>query len=86
MARFSEYLDTASLPGEVYSAGLGDSNLLPQDKLTYMNNKRFKFKPGSDAGEYFQQFLALQNNPEAAIMAGIQLPKGFTDPMSGFSR
>ena len=86
MARFSEYLDTASLPGEVYSAGLGDSNLLPQDKLTYMNNKRFKFKPGSDAGEYFQQFLALQNNPEAALMSNIQLPKGFTDPMSGFSR
>jgi hypothetical protein len=51
-----------------------------------MANKKFKFKPGSDAGEYFQQFLALQNNPETALMAGIQLPKGFTDAMSGFNR
>jgi hypothetical protein len=86
MPRFNEYLDTAYLPGEVYSTGLNDSNLSPQDKLTYMSNKRFKFKPGSDAGEYFQQFLALQNNPEGALMAGIQLPKGFTDAMSGFGR
>ena len=86
MARFSDYLDTAYLPGEVYSAGLSDSSLLPQDKMTYMTNKKFKFKPGSDAGEYFQQYLALQNNPDAALMAGIQLPKGFTDAASGFGR
>jgi hypothetical protein len=86
MASFSDYLDTAYLPGQVYSAGLSDSTASPQDKMTYMANKKFKFKPGSDAGEYFQQFLALQNNPETALMAGIQLPKGFTDAMSGFSR
>jgi hypothetical protein len=86
MARFSDYLDTAYLPGQVYSAGLGDSGLLPQGKMAYMANKKFKFKPGSDAGEYFQQFLALQNNPEGALMSGIQLPKGFTDAMSGFGR
>ena len=86
MASFSDYLDTAYLPGQVYSAGLSDSTASPQDKITYMANKKFKFKPGSDAGEYFQQFLALQNNPETALMAGIQLPKGFTDAASGFGR
>jgi hypothetical protein len=67
MASFSDYLDTAYLPGQVYSAGLSDSTASPQDKMTYMTNKKFKFKPGSDAGEYFQQFLALQNNPEDSI-------------------
>ena len=51
-----------------------------------MTNKRFKFKPNSDAGDSFQRFLALQNNPEALLMSGIQLPKGFTDAMSGFGR
>jgi hypothetical protein len=84
MARFSEYLDADYLPGEVYSVGLSDSGLLPQEKMRYMANKKFKFQPKSDAGEYFQQFLALQSNPETALMSGIQLPKGFTDAMSGF--
>ena len=86
MARFSEYVDSDYLPGDVYSIGLSDSGLLPQEKMTYMTNKRFKFKPNSDAGDSFQRFLALQNNPEALLMSGIQLPKGFTDAMSGFGR
>jgi hypothetical protein len=70
MARYLDYADTY-LPGEIYSAGLEDYQLLPQAKLAYRTKKKFKFNPSSDtrppvpdAGESFQAFLALQNNPE----------------------
>jgi len=70
MARYLDYGDTY-LPGQVYSAGLEDYQLLPQAKLDYRTRKRFKFIPVSDtrmpmpdAGESFQAFLALQDNPQ----------------------
>jgi hypothetical protein len=47
MARFSEYVDSNYLPGEIRSAGLSDYQLSPQDKTEYMAKKLFKFQPGS---------------------------------------
>jgi hypothetical protein len=58
MARFSEYVDSNYLPGEIRSAGLSDYQLSPQDKTEYMAKKLFKFQPGKDeGGEMFQRFL-----------------------------
>lgn len=75
MARFSEYVDSESsyLPGEVYSAGLSEYNLMPQSKIDYMKAKQFKFKP-KDRGDEFQRFLALQSNPSALFSSTVQLP------------
>lgn len=72
MARFSEYLDSSYLPGEVYSAGLDDYRAYPQLKTAYLAKKKFKFQPSEDEGEYFQRFLAMQNDPE--IMAKLSMP------------
>jgi hypothetical protein len=45
MARFSEYVDSNYLPGEIRSAGLSDYRLSPQAKTEYMAKKLFKFQP-----------------------------------------
>lgn len=76
MARFSEYVDASYLPGEVYTAGLGEYRDRPQEIAEYVANKRFKFTPDND-GSYFQTFLALQNNPEALFESKMRLPKNF---------
>ncbi len=73
MARFSEYVTSSYLPGEVYSAGLSDYVLNPQYKTAYMAKKRFKFSP-EDNGDYFQQFLALQQNPDSLGSALMPMP------------
>lgn len=68
MARFSEYVDSAYLPGEIRSSGLSDYQLYPQLRSDYMEKKLWKFQPKEDnTGDLFQQFLALQNNPEALM-------------------
>jgi hypothetical protein len=81
MARYLDYADTY-LPGETYSAGLEDYQLLPQARLDYRNKKKFKFTPSSDnrppvpdAGESFQAFLALQNNPERLFVGTARMPQ-----------
>ena len=71
MARYSDYMDSY-LPGEIYSSGL--EGILPQQKVDYMRDKRFKFKPRENNGDYFQTFLALQNNPEALFKSTMDLP------------
>jgi hypothetical protein len=38
-----------------------------------MRDKRFKFKPRENSGDYFQTFLALQNNPEALFKSTMDL-------------
>jgi hypothetical protein len=76
MARYLDYVDSY-LPGEAYSAGLEDYQLLPQAKLNYRNKKKFKFNPSTDvrdAGESFQTFLALQENPERLFTATAKMP------------
>lgn len=77
MARFSEYLDTKYLPGEVYGAGLSEYRDRPQEVVDYLAAKKFKFTPDTDDGTYFQTFLALQNNPEALFESKLQVPKNF---------
>jgi hypothetical protein len=81
MARYLDYADTY-LPGEAYSAGLEDYQLLPQAKLDYRTKKKFKFNPSSDTrppvpdvGESFQAFLALQNNPERLFVGTARMPQ-----------
>ena len=75
MARFSGYVDSDYLPGEIRSAGLSDYQLSPQDKTEYMTKKLFKFQPGKDAtGDLFQRFLALQSNPEALFTDTARMP------------
>jgi hypothetical protein len=84
MARFSEYIDTEYLPGEVYSSGLGAYSQDPQGKTSYIAGKRFKFKPEKDDGTYFQQFLALQNNPQLLGQQAFGSSPGFFNTMSMF--
>lgn len=84
MARFSEYIDTEYLPGEIYSAGLSEYLKEPQKKSAYIAEKRFKFKPEKDDGTYFQQFLALQNNPELLGQQAFGSSPGFFNAMSMF--
>ena len=43
MARFSEYVDSAYLPGEIRSSGLSDYQLYPQLRSDYMEKKLWKF-------------------------------------------
>lgn len=75
MARFSEYVDSDYLPGEIRSAGLSDYQLFPQDKTEYIAKKLFKFQPNKDAtGDLFQRFLALQKDPEVLFKASTPMP------------
>lgn len=73
MARFSDYVGADYLPGEIYSAGLDEYQQEPQLKQAYMANKRFKFKPGENI-DLFQNFLALQSNPELLFERSVKLP------------
>jgi len=81
MARFSEYVDKSYLPGEIYSAGLSEYRSDPQVIVDYLSKKKFKFSPKDD-GTYFQQFLALQNNPEALFQSKVELPQRFREFMA----
>ena len=86
MARFAEYADSGYLPGEVYSAGLSGYGLKPQEQVEYIAKKRFKFKPKEYSGEYFQQFLALQNNPQLLGQQAFGSSPGFFNTMSMFGQ
>ena len=86
MARFAEYADSGYLPGEVYSAGLSGYGLKPQEQVEYIAKKRFKFKQKEDSGEYFQQFLALQNNPQLLGQQAFGSSPGFFNTMSMFGQ
>lgn len=85
MARYSDYLSTEYLPGEVYSAGLDEyrSSYSPQDIREYITNKKFKFKSAEEEpGSYFEKFLNLQANPNSLISSKVKLPQGFTNFMA----
>jgi len=84
MARYAEYADSDYLPGEVYSAGLSGYGLKPQEQVEYIAKKRFKLTPKEDSGEYFQQFLALQNNPQLLGQQAFGSSPGFFNSMSMF--
>ena len=85
MARFSDYLETDYLPGEVRRSSYGDAS--PFSALAYELSKRFKFKPQSDvAGKYMSEFAALSDNPNYLINSSIQLPADFTGMMSFLSQ
>jgi hypothetical protein len=86
MARFSNYLDEGYLPGEVYASSLGASAFNPQSRLQYAKEKSFKFKPKTDSGEYFQQFLALQNNPQLLGQQAFGSSPEFFNAMSMFGQ
>lgn len=88
MAKFSDYVDSSYLPGEVYTSGLGLSDHLqkdPQNIIDYLTKAKFKFdgdesqdslvKPGSS----FQRFLNLQNNPESLFTSRMRLPQKFQE-------
>lgn len=72
MAKFSDYLDSGYLPGEVYSAGL--ESLDPMTKALALAERKFAFEPTED-GSFFQNFLALQANPQAALLKNVRLPE-----------
>lgn len=87
MARFSEYLDASYLPGEVYTAGLSEYRSRPQDIIDHLSRKKLKADPdyrwaAEDGGDYFQRFLALQNNPEALVQGKVKLPQRFQEFMA----
>ena len=84
MASYAEYADSGYLPGEVHSAGLSGYGMKPQEQVEYIAKKRFKFKPEKDDGTYFQQFLALQNNPELLGQQAFGSSPGFFNAMSMF--
>lgn len=78
MSSFADYVGSDYLPGQVYSAGLSEYKLLPAAKTAYMARKRFKFQPDKTTPNYYEQFMALQNNPEALATASMDLPDAFT--------
>ena len=85
MARFSDYVDSSYLPGEVYTSGLSELRKDPQRIIDYLTKAKFKFdedesqdslvKPGSS----FQRFLNLQNNPESLFTSKMRLPQRFQE-------
>ena len=85
MARFSDYVDSPYLPGEVYTSGLSELRKDPQNIIDYLTKAKFKFdgdesqdslvKPGSS----FQRFLNLQNNPESLFTSKMRLPQKFQE-------
>jgi len=76
MARFSEYLETGYLPGEVRRSFYGEAS--PFSALNYELAKRLKFKPQSDvAGKYMSEFSNLYANPEFLVNSSMQLPSDF---------
>ena len=85
MARFSDYVDSPHLPGEVYTSGLSELRKDPQKIIDYLTKAKFKFdgdesqdslvKPGSS----FQRFLNLQNNPESLFTSRMRLPQKFQE-------
>jgi len=84
MTRFSEYVDTSYLPGEVYSSGFSSIREDPQRVIEELTDKKFKFKPVSvdDIGEAFpgasfQRFLNLQNDPDSLVTKKMQTPQQF---------
>jgi hypothetical protein len=82
MARFSEYVDSSYLPGEVYNSGLDSIREDPQRVVDYLTDKKFKFKSAEDMGEAFpgasfQRFLNLQANPESLALNKMRTPQQF---------
>jgi hypothetical protein len=82
MARFSEYVDSSYLPGEVYNSGLDSIREDPQRVVDYLTDKKFKFKSAEDIGEAFpgasfQRFLNLQANPESLALNKMRTPQQF---------
>ena len=82
MARFSEYVDSSYLPGEVYNSGLDSIREDPQRVVDYLTDKKFKFKSAEDMGEAFpgasfQRFLNLQANPESLALNKMRIPQKF---------
>jgi len=73
MYNYADYVDSSSLPGEVYSAGLSSLDSDPFSKIRYIANRKFKFKPETDTN-LFQNFLALQSNPDALFEATAKMP------------
>ena len=56
MARFSDYLDSSYLPGEVYNSGLSEYREDPQFIVDYLTKKKFKFEIGFS--DHTKDFLA----------------------------
>ena len=82
MARFSEYIDSSYLPGEVYSSGFSSIRSDPQRVIEELTDKKFKFKSAEDIGEAFpgesfQRFLTLQANPESLALNKMRTPQKF---------
>lgn len=61
------------LPGEAYESALG-RGYSPMDLVRLRESRARKFK-SQDRGDYFQQFLALQQNPEALFSSAVDMPQ-----------
>lgn len=87
MARFSEYVDSSYLPGEIYSSGFSSIRSDPQRVIEELMDKKFKFESAEDTGAKdigeafpgasFQRFLNLQANPESLALKKMRTPQQF---------
>lgn len=78
MARFSDYLDTAYLPGEIRRSTYETASTNPLATTKYETNKKWNFQPESSVNKTsFQDFLNWQNNPDAALSSKVKLPSKF---------
>jgi hypothetical protein len=85
MARYSEYLDyDGYLPGDVARAGLSEYQQYPQLATEYIRNKRFKFQPKENIN-LFQNFLALQGDPERLFRSTAKMPDTPFGNLSGYA-
>lgn len=76
MARFSQYVDSSYLPGEIYSSGFSSIRSDPQRVVEELTDKKFKFD-SADNGNSFQRFLNLQMNPESLALNKMRTPQQF---------
>ena len=78
MARFSDYLDSDYLPGEIRRSTYETAATNPLVTTQYEANKKWTFRPESSTKRVsFQDFLNWQNNPDAALSSQVKLPSKF---------
>ena len=69
-----DFIGTDSyLPGERFRSDYG-RGLSPLDLARFRARRSWSFSP-KDQGDYFQQFLAIQQNPEALLSSTIEMPQ-----------
>jgi hypothetical protein len=78
MTRFSSYVDSDYLPGEIRRSTYETAATNPLAITKYETNKKWNFRPESSIdGTSFQNFLNWQKNPDVTLLSKVNLPSKF---------